>query len=102
MRPRRREGREESAKESGSASAPISLSPSLSGLEFWEPWLSCSPMSSKPSGRDPIQQIQDIAIERKPFEGEVYDVMGGSARWEVKVHEHGLVALVDVMPRFAP
>jgi thymidylate synthase (FAD) len=59
-------------------------------------------MSSQPSGTDPIQQIQDIAIERKPFEGEVHDVMGGSARWEVKVHEHGLVALVDVMPRFAP
>ena len=59
-------------------------------------------MSSQPSGNDPLQQIQDVAIERKPFEGEVYDVMGGSARWEVKVHEHGLVALVDVMPRFAP
>ena len=29
-------------------------------------------------------------------------VMGGSGRWEVKVHEHGLVALLDVMPRFAP
>src|SRR4051812_38404391 len=72
------------------------------GFEFRPAWLSCSPMSSQPSGPDPIQQIQDIAIERKPFEGEVYDVMGGSARWEVKVHEHGLVALVDVMPRFAP
>src|SRR6478672_300039 len=59
-------------------------------------------MSSQPSGNDPLQQIQDIAIERKPFEGEVYDVMGGSGRWEIKVHEHGLVALVDVMPRFAP
>ena len=72
------------------------------GFEIGAPWLSCSPMSSQPSGNDPLQQIQDIAIERKPFEGEVYDVMGGSARWEVKVHEHGLVALVDVMPRFAP
>jgi thymidylate synthase (FAD) len=29
-------------------------------------------------------------------------VMGGSGRWEVKVHNHGLVALLDVMPRFAP
>jgi thymidylate synthase (FAD) len=28
--------------------------------------------------------------------------MGGAARWEVKVHDHGLVALVDVMPRLAP
>jgi thymidylate synthase (FAD) len=48
---------------------------------------------------DPAAGIQ---IDRKPFEGEVYDVMGGSGRWEVKVHDHGLVALVDVMPRFAP
>ncbi len=44
----------------------------------------------------------DVKIERKPFEGEVFDVMGGAARWEVKVHDHGLVALVDTMPRFAP
>jgi thymidylate synthase (FAD) len=43
-----------------------------------------------------------ITVEKKPPEGEVYDVMGGSDRWEVKVHEHGLVALLDVMPRFAP
>lgn len=27
------------------------------------------------------------------------DVMGGCNRWQVKVHEHGFVALVDVMPR---
>ncbi|HET6246864.1 MAG TPA: FAD-dependent thymidylate synthase [Tepidisphaeraceae bacterium] len=45
---------------------------------------------------------QDATIDRKPFETEVYDVMGGSARWEIKVHDHGLVALVDVMPRLAP
>src|SRR3954463_9724945 len=44
----------------------------------------------------------EVAVEKKPPESEVYDVMGGSARWEVKVHEHGLVALLDVMPRFAP
>jgi thymidylate synthase (FAD) len=43
-----------------------------------------------------------IAIEKKPFETEMHDVMGGSSRWEVKVHDHGLVALLDVMPRFAP
>jgi thymidylate synthase (FAD) len=41
-------------------------------------------------------------IERKRFETETYDVMGGSARWEIKVHDHGLVALVDVMPRLVP
>jgi thymidylate synthase (FAD) len=42
------------------------------------------------------------AIERKPFDIEMHDVMGGSARWEIRVHDHGLVALVDAMPRFAP
>lgn len=46
--------------------------------------------------------IPAFVIDRKPFEGEVCDVMGGSSRWEIKVHNHGLVALVDVMPRFAP
>src|SRR5258707_11835616 len=45
---------------------------------------------------------KDVRIDRKPFDGEMYDVMGGSARWEIKVHDHGLVALCDVMPRMAP
>jgi thymidylate synthase (FAD) len=44
----------------------------------------------------------DVPFEQKPFEGEVYDVMNGAGRWEVKVHDHGLVALIDVMPRLAP
>lgn len=47
-------------------------------------------------------RTDDIKIDRKPFEGEVHDVMAGSARWEVKVDDHGLVALVDVMPRLVP
>jgi thymidylate synthase (FAD) len=46
--------------------------------------------------------LSGIEIEKKPFEGEMYDVMGGHARWDVKVHDHGLVSLVDVMPRMAP
>ncbi|MCE9588909.1 MAG: FAD-dependent thymidylate synthase [Planctomycetes bacterium] len=28
--------------------------------------------------------------------------MDGAARWEIKVHEHGMIALVDVMPRLVP
>jgi thymidylate synthase (FAD) len=43
-----------------------------------------------------------IAIEKKPCESEVYDIMAASARWEVKIHDHGLVALLDVMPRLVP
>ncbi len=49
-----------------------------------------------------IPEIESIAIQRKPFDNAMRDVMDSSARWEVKVHDHGLVALVDVMPRLAP
>jgi thymidylate synthase (FAD) len=48
------------------------------------------------------QEWAKLSIEKKPHEAEVFDVMGGSARWEIKVHDHGLVALCDVMPRMAP
>jgi thymidylate synthase (FAD) len=68
------------------------------------------PMSERPS--DPVSNIlqqipalahiDSIKVERTPFEGEMYDVMGGAARWDAKVDEHGLVGLVDVMPRMAP
>jgi thymidylate synthase (FAD) len=50
----------------------------------------------------PSVAVDEIQIEKKPFEAEVQDVMGGAARWEIKVHEHGMVALLDVMPRLAP
>ncbi len=35
-------------------------------------------------------------------DGNMVDVMGGSARWDAKVHEHGFVSLVDCMPRMVP
>src|SRR3954447_23636498 len=56
----------------------------------------------RPMGNGRQEVRTRVNVDRKPFDGEMYDVMGGSARWEVKVHDHGLVALVDVMPRFAP
>ena len=42
------------------------------------------------------------SIKYKPFESPTVDVMGGSSRWEIPVHDHGLVALVDTMPRLVP
>ncbi|MFM7807414.1 MAG: FAD-dependent thymidylate synthase, partial [Planctomycetota bacterium] len=30
------------------------------------------------------------------------DLMQGDARWQIPVHEHGFIALVDVMPRLVP
>ena len=46
--------------------------------------------------------LSGYVIQKKAFEGEQRDVRGGCARWEIPVHDHGLVALVDVMPRLAP
>lgn len=44
----------------------------------------------------------EFSVAKKPPDAELYDVMGGSGRWEIRVHDHGLIALLDVMPRFAP
>jgi thymidylate synthase (FAD) len=41
-------------------------------------------------------------IVKKPFDGHMYDIMDGCDRWEIPIHVHGLVALVDVMPRMVP
>src|SRR5438034_1626328 len=42
------------------------------------------------------------SIDKKSPETELVDIMGGAARWEIRVHDHGLVALTDVMPRLVP
>jgi thymidylate synthase (FAD) len=43
-----------------------------------------------------------FSIKHIPFESPTFDVMGGSSRHEIKIHEHGFVALVDAMPRLVP
>jgi thymidylate synthase (FAD) len=52
-------------------------------------------MSSPPA-------IDQHNIEKKSPETPLVDIMNGSARWEIKVHDHGLVALTDIMPRMVP
>lgn len=41
-------------------------------------------------------------IKRISAEGPLVDCMGGCSRLEIKVHEHGFIALVDAMPRLVP
>lgn len=41
-------------------------------------------------------------IVRKVPEGPLADVMGGALRHEIKVLDHGFIALVDAMPRLVP
>ena len=49
-----------------------------------------------------MSEVERFTIRKLPFESAVRDVMDGAARWEVRIHDHGLVALVDVMPRLVP
>lgn len=41
-------------------------------------------------------------INRVAPESPMVDVMDGAARLEIKLHEHGMIALVDAMPRLVP
>jgi len=41
-------------------------------------------------------------VTSRDFESPVRDVMGGAARQEVRIHDHGFIALVDSMPRLVP
>lgn len=66
------------------------------------PRMTTSPSSDSVGSPSFTAAIPAFNIERKPFESPTQDVMNGAARWEIKVHEHGLIALVDVMPRLVP
>ncbi len=41
-------------------------------------------------------------VARITFESPTFDVMGNAARHEIRIHEHGFIALVDAMPRLVP
>lgn len=45
---------------------------------------------------------ENLAIHRVEPESPLVDVMNGASRLELKVHDHGMVALCDVMPRMVP
>jgi thymidylate synthase (FAD) len=58
--------------------------------------------SSTPPAAPPASDPTPSVVKRVRFESETFDVMGGCSRHEVKIHEHGFVALVDAMPRLVP
>ncbi|TVQ61467.1 MAG: FAD-dependent thymidylate synthase [Phycisphaerales bacterium] len=41
-------------------------------------------------------------VRRIPPESPLADILDGDARREIRVHDHGFIALVDVMPRLVP
>ncbi len=50
----------------------------------------------------PVQTLEEQEPRRVEAERAMRDVLAGAARWELRVHEHGLIALLDVMPRLVP
>jgi thymidylate synthase (FAD) len=46
--------------------------------------------------------MPQTAITRIPSESPLVDVMAGASRHEIKIHEHGFIALIDAMPRLVP
>jgi len=50
----------------------------------------------------PTSERTEPAIRRAVPEAPLRDVMAGATRWEIPVHDHGFIALVDVMPRLVP
>ena len=57
----------------------------------------------KPDGTPPTLAPglpEDIRVSQP--ERPLRDVMAGAARWDIKVHDHGFVGLVDAMPRLVP
>jgi thymidylate synthase (FAD) len=49
-----------------------------------------------------LDAIDSIVIAKHRDDTQYVDVMGGAVRWDVKVHQHGSVSLVDTMPRLVP
>ena len=49
-----------------------------------------------------MSQQRSSAIRHIAPETPLADAMSGAARWELPIHEHGFIALVDVMPRLVP
>jgi thymidylate synthase (FAD) len=41
-------------------------------------------------------------VTRVPAEAPLVDCLGGCSRHEVRIHEHGFIALIDAMPRLVP
>jgi thymidylate synthase (FAD) len=63
--------------------------------------------SADPKANGPVvvtvpPQPSGSTIQRVGAESPLVDVMEGAARWEVKVLNHGFIALVDAMPRLVP
>jgi thymidylate synthase (FAD) len=56
----------------------------------------------KPAVPSSSKTQPETGITRTPAEGPLVDVMGGCSRHEIRIHEHGFIALIDAMPRLVP
>ncbi|MBX3354393.1 MAG: FAD-dependent thymidylate synthase [Phycisphaeraceae bacterium] len=61
-----------------------------------------TPVATQPEGGVDSSGAAGEAMRRVAAETPLHDVMKGCSRWEIPVHDHGFIALVDVMPRLVP
>jgi thymidylate synthase (FAD) len=57
---------------------------------------------SAPAPPTAAKRDQAINIVRTPAETPQVDVMAGSSRHEIRINDHGFIALIDAMPRLCP
>ena len=60
------------------------------------------PADTKTADRSEKTMAIPDRVNRTSPETPLHDVMHGDLRWEIPVHDHGFVALVDAMPRLVP
>jgi len=61
-----------------------------------------TPETPRELHEDAAAAANRLEIRKVEPESPLRDAMGGAARWEIPVDEHGFVALVDCMPRLVP
>ncbi len=60
------------------------------------------PDAMSQTASNPVLSSNATPIREVAPETPLRDVMNGAARWDIRIHEHGFIALVDAMPRLVP
>jgi thymidylate synthase (FAD) len=60
------------------------------------------PPSQTAAPAEPAQAGEGQRLRRIPAETAWVDVMGGASRHEIRLYDHGFIALIDAMPRLVP
>lgn len=83
-----------------SSTPQVVVRPALTRLPCRMSAIETKPIDGKHAGSTSPTAADRVV--RTPAESPLVDVMGGAQRLEIKIHDHGFVALMDAMPRLVP